>query len=413
MRLGIVDAVRGVLERHFEAVAVEEFEWLQELRSLGYGSYDIAELLLDDMSKSPWIFLKQPEPHRVSIRPDFHIPNCVHQGGKKTSLAPRLITTDLENTDDLKKIIAEHCGLAGVVPKSRNPKAWTGLVTFSGEGRSAASITYDIVDSRRELVARVCEALQRFCGIASYLQDKGLCCNCFTVLRFASVTCSTVIELCTIAFELASDLCVVLQLLIDNWDSLGLISRCLPRLSENANKIIFTICDDNILGNKDDIEFQSCLDKVSLAVQILTLGIYLYSQAHSGAVHPFFLTNSLSHIYLLGTQSPHHKHAKACVRVTPSRLTCMAGVAGDVVNVFGSPEFSEALVTQTAYDLLASPANLAETWDASRLIMDASMPHERGIYAIEVGEGSISAAGEVSEIKDLANTCLSYSDSIY
>jgi len=310
----------------------------------------------------------------------------------------------LENTDDLKKIIAEHCGLAGVVPKSRDPKAWTGLVTFSGKGRSAASITYDIVDSRRELVSRVCEALQRFCGIASYLQEKGLCCNSFTVLRFASVTCSTVIELCTIAFELASDLCVVLQLLIDNWESPGLISRCLPRLSENANKIIFTICDANILGNKDDIEFQSCLDKVSLAVQILTLGIYLYSQAHSGAVHPFFLTNSLSHIYLLGTQSPHHKHAKACVRVTPSRLTCMAGVAGDVVNVFGSPEFSEALVTETAYDLLASPANLAETWDASRLIMDASMPHERGIYAIEVGEGSSSAAGEVSEIKDLANT---------
>jgi len=37
MRLGIADAERGVLERHFEAVAVEEFEWLQELRSLGYG----------------------------------------------------------------------------------------------------------------------------------------------------------------------------------------------------------------------------------------------------------------------------------------------------------------------------------------------------------------------------------------
>lgn len=404
MRLGIVDAVRGLLERHFEAVAAKEFEWLHELRSLGYGFYDIAELLLDDMSKSPWIFLKQPEPQRVSIHPDFHTSNCVHQGGKNTSLAPRLVTTDLENNEDLKKIIAEHCGLAGVVPKSRDPKAWTGLVTFLGKGRSTASITYDVVDSRRELVSRVCEALQRFCGIASYLQEKGLCCNSFTVLRFASVTGSTVIELCTIAFGLASDLYVVLQLLTNNWESPGLISRCLPRLSAIANEIICTICDANVFGNMDDIEFQRCLDKVSLAVQVLTLGIYLYSQAHTGAVHPFFLKDPLSHIYLLGIRSPHHKHAEAYIRVTPSRLTCMDGVAGDVVNVFGSLQFSEALITEQAYDLLASPANLAETWDAWRLIMDASIPYERGIYAIEVGEGFISAAGEISESRDLANT---------
>ena len=404
MRLGNVDAMRGLLERHFEAVATKEFEWLQELRGLGYGFYDIAELLLDDMNKSPWVFLKQPEPLGVSIRPDFHTSNCVHQGGKKANLAPRLVTTILENTEDLRKIIAEHCGLAGVVPKSRDPKAWTGLVTFLDKGRSTASITYDIVDSRRDLVSRVCEALQRFCGIASYLQKKDLCCDSFTVLRFASVTGSTVIELRTIAFRLALDLYVVLQLLINNWESPGLISRCLPRLNEIANEIICTICDANIPDNKDDIEFQSCLDKVSLAVQILTLGIYLYSQAHCGAVHPLFLTNPLSHVYLLGIQSPHQFYAKAHIRVAPYRLTCMAGVAGDVVNVFGSPQFSEGLSTDRVYDLLASPANLAETWDAWRLIMDASMSYERGIYAIEVGEGFISAAGEISESRDLANT---------
>ena len=210
MRLGVVDVVRGVLERHFEAVAVEEFVWLQELRSLGYGYYDIAELLLDDVNKSPWIFLKQPEPKEVSIRPDFHTSNCVHKGGQKTSLSPRLITTDLENAKDLQKIIAEHCGLAGVVPKSRDHKAWTGVITFLDEGQSTALITYDIVNSRRELVSRVCEALQRFCGIASYLQRKSLCCNSFTVLCFASVNGCKLIELRTVKFRLALDLFVVL-----------------------------------------------------------------------------------------------------------------------------------------------------------------------------------------------------------
>ena len=404
IRLGNVDAMRELLERHFEAVAAAEFEWLQELRSLGYGFYEIAELLLDDMNKSPWIFLKQPEPQRVSIRLDFHTSDCVHQGVQKTNLAPRLVTTDLENTEDLKKIIAEHCGLAGVVPKSRDLKAWTGLVTFLDKGWSTASITYDVVDSRRELVSRVCEALQRFCGIASYLQKKGLCFEHITLLRFASVNGSTVIELCTLAFGLALDLYMVLQLLINNWESVGLISRCLPRLSEIANEIIYTICDANIPSIQDDIEFQSCLDKVSLAVQILTLGIYLYSQAHTGAVHPFFLINPLSHVYLLGLQSSHYSNTKAYIRVTPSRLTCTAGVVGENVNVFGSPKFPEALITEQAYDLLASLANLEETWDAWRLIMDANMPYEQGIYAIELGEGFISAAGEISESRDLANT---------
>lgn len=172
IRLGNVDTMRGLLERHFEAVAVKELEWLQELRSIGYGFYEITELLLDEMSKSPWIFLKQPEPHEVFIRPDFHASNCVHQGGKVTDLAPRLVTTELENTEDLKKTIAEHCGLAGVVPKSRDYKTWTGLVTLFGKGQSTASITYGILDSRRELVVRLFEALQRICGITSYLQKK-------------------------------------------------------------------------------------------------------------------------------------------------------------------------------------------------------------------------------------------------
>lgn len=65
--LGNVDAVRGVIERHFEAVATEEYEWIQELKSLGYGYYDIAELLVDDVNESPWIFFNAPEPREVLI----------------------------------------------------------------------------------------------------------------------------------------------------------------------------------------------------------------------------------------------------------------------------------------------------------------------------------------------------------
>ena len=400
---GTVDTVYEVLERHFETVAVEEFEWLQEMKSLGYGYYDIAEILLDNSSNSPWIFFKQPEPKEVSIHPDVHIQNCVHQGGNKITSSPRLIMTDFENAEDLKKIIAEHCGLAGISPKSRDPKTWTGLVTFSGQQQSTASITYNIPDSCHELVSRICEALQRFCGVASFLQERGLCCNSFTVLRYTYVNDEMVIELRPIGFGLAFDLFVLIQILGKDCESPGLMSRYLPRLDEIASEVIYTVCDTNFARNQNGIELQSCLDKVSLAVQILTLGLYLYSHAHTGTVHPFFLINPLSHVYLLGTQSSQHSSARAHIQLTQARLTCMNGVTGDFVNVFGSLHFPEATFDEKGYDLLASPADIAETWDASRYIMDATSPTPQSIYAVEVGGGFISSFGEMKKGKEVAN----------
>ena len=287
--LGNVDAIRGINERHFDAVAADDFEWLQELKSLGYGNRDIAELLLDDMNKSLWIYFSQPTPQDTAILREFHVSSCIHDGGKKADLAPKLIVEPLENNEDMKRLIAEYCGLAGVVPKSRDDINWTGVVAFSGQNQDTASISYNIPGSRCQLISRACEALRRFCGIASYLQKKRLCCNSFTVLRYTSVDGSMAIELRHVEFRLASDLFKVLQLFLNNFESPGLISRCLPQLTRLANDVIRVVCDDHAFANEDVLNFEDCLDRVSLAAQILTLGLYLYSQAHTGSVHPFCL----------------------------------------------------------------------------------------------------------------------------
>lgn len=402
MGFGDVDGLCGFLDSHFEDVAVDEFVWLHELKSLGYESYEIAELLLDDLNKSPWIFLKQPPPRIVSIRPDYHFPNCVHQGGQKSSLSPRLITNDLENTKDLQRIIAESCGLAGVVPKSRDHKTWTGVVEFSDEGLSTALITYDVVDSIRDVVPRVYEALEYFCGIASYLQRKGLCCNSFTVLCFSSIKGCKMIELRTVEFVLALDLFLELQILVKDWENAVLVSKYLPRLNELANKIIRLVSDNNTHAKNDATSFHGCIDAVALAVQILNLGIYLYTQAHIGPIHPYFIVNSVSQVYLLGMQSAEHGYTRAPIRVRQARLTCMAGVTGDAVNVFQLQQLADPSFTGQAFDLLAAPASLAETWDAWGVIIDANTQDEQGIYAIEVGEGYITATGETCESEDPA-----------
>ncbi|KAF6219484.1 hypothetical protein HO133_003951 [Letharia lupina] len=406
LSLGNVNAVRGVIERHFEAVAKDEYDWLEELKSLGYGSYDIAELLLDDFNKTPWIFFHAPEPREVLGFQDLHRPNCVHQGVKEISSAPRLIMTDYENAEDVKRWIAEQCGIAGVVPKSRKLEDWTGDVTFAGDAQSVASITYFIAGSHFDMVSRVCGALQKFCGIVSYLRKKELCCNSFTLLHYAFGHDFPAIELSQVSFEHAFNLLVQTRLLLHNWESPGIVPKCLPELNRTADIIIKTVCDTRIHDREGELDFEKCFHTVSLAVQILSLGLYLYSQAHTGAVHPFFLVHPLLRIGLFGAQPPPLDSEKAHIYVSLSQLTCMAGVTGDLVAVFGSRRCSEAESAQRAYDLLASPEDLADTWDVRRLVTHGGRPDKHTINAVEIGDGLISSTDEFEKSTDHENPIL-------
>ena len=408
------DAVCGIIERHFDAVATGCFEWLQELRSLGYDKDDLTVEVLDYIATSAWIYFSQLTAQDTAILPEVDVSNCIHQGGVKTDLAPKLIMEPLEEHEDLKRLVAEYCGLAGVIPKSplnpkwttkgRNTGAGPGVVHFSSGNLGTASISYNVPRADDELISRACGALRQFCGIASYLQKKCLCCNSFTVLRYTSFDGSMAIELRDVKFRLAFDLFEELQLVLDNLESPGLISRCLPLLTRLANDVIRIVCDDHTFTADDIVNFEDCLDRVSLAVQILTLGLYLYSQAHTGSVHPFYLVNPLLHIYLFGSQSAEQDSDLAHVQVSLSSLTSMSGVTGDRVTVFGSCHDSELPSSDKSYDLLASPEGLAETWKTYRLITDDRTPQGGGIYAIVIGDGLITCAGEVQHSKDLGIT---------
>ena len=394
-QMGHVDAVRGFLERHFDAIAREDFEWLQELNSLGYGFSEMAEILVDDITKSPWIYFDQPVSPKADICLDFHFPGCVHQGLRTFNAAPRLVLDAMEHPDTVRRVIAENCGLAGVAPKNRKPETWTGNASFLDGSQYTALVTYGTLATRHGLVLSVCDALQRFCGVISYLQKRSLCCHNFTLLRHSYVEAIPVIELRQVPFRIASDLLIVLQLLSNNWESPGLLSRCLSRLSELASEIICIVCDSSHPHTSKPIEFKGCIDEVALAVQILTLGIQLYSQAHSGTLQPSCLSKPLSHVYLLGTGSLQSGVLQAHLEVTACRLTCMSGVVGDIVFVFGPVHGPRAhLTADTAYDLVALPEDLAATWDASGFVMDPASPYGKHIFAIEIGNGLVAPTSD-------------------
>ncbi|KAG8527773.1 uncharacterized protein KY384_007927 [Bacidia gigantensis] len=393
LKLGDLNLAQGLLERHFDALATGDLEWLWELRSLGYGSHKIAELLLDDQAKSPWIVFSPPPAQSISIRPDFHVQNCVHWGGQEHSLAPRLNTIQFQKPEDTRRIIAEHCGIAGIIPHSRDYGSWTGSVNFFDGEELTVAITYAMPGSARDLVVRICDALRRFCCIASYLQEKHLSCNSFTILCHTVLERQPVVELQRIEFQTAFSLFVVLSLLLNNWDSPSLITRCLPRLKALAHQILSGVCGSENPVNGDS--FPDCLNQVALAAQVLNLGLYLFSQAHIGILQPFFLLKSLSRIHLFGAESPKEPLTEAPVRLEPINLTCMAGVTGGHVNVFKSTGGGKLDFPEQRLDLFSSPVDLAETWDAWRFVKDTNDPNSENILAVEIAEGFVSFPDEL------------------
>ena len=101
---------------------------------------------------------------------------------------------------------------------------------------------------------------------------------------------------------------------------------------------------------------------MTLTVQILTLSIQLYSQAHSGTLQSSCFSKSLSHVYLLETESLQSEVLQTHLKVTACRLTCMFEVMKDIVFVFESIHGPRAhLTADTTYDLVALLEDLAAT----------------------------------------------------
>ena len=393
-------AVRKVLRERFDLIAEGEYSWLREWDEMGCSRDEIAEFLLEDANDSPWIYFESGKVPRNEIQLETHITGCVHQICSSDVLpADRFhlpsIFSGLMEGNDIRRIVQELCGLAGIVPISRDLEKWTGSVRFEEEN-SVAIVSYALSTDQENpnhhaLVCRIIRALQNFCIAIGQVQVAGLCCSCFTVLRHHSEdhnfrsSQQTRLELWRMDLEPPVRL-------LEELKSLLLLDNIVPSNALQSQNIAIHILkslakDLTISLHTQDVD--DILHLCSLAVQFLCLGFLSYSQAHIGALQPFFLDSPQRKIYLMGSRwFKNSGYVTAELR----NLTCIGRMTRGPVLAFSmvqtnSPTLSE---NEIEHDLLTSAEDLLNTWGPGKFIIRKDF--EENPCGIEIGGGIICAA---------------------
>lgn len=390
-------AVTTILAENFNDVAQLKFNWLHALLDIGSTFEAMAELLIDGESASPWININ----HQISVEsvPSiwFHQENCVHFGGYELDTAPRVINPGAHkgnkaghpiDNSTIKMTISKLCGIAGALPLSPDASYWTSCVRFTGEN-SIAWISYAKEDSPAtpdicDPVLRMLDALQRAYHAVGYLQENGFCCDTFTVLRTQQPSKEKpYVELCRIDMSFIQQLHSALETWGKNNTTENL--RCCASI---ARQIISFIYGED--SKQISLESTSLLDDCALAVQILTVGILSYGQAHTGSLHPEFLVDPLLELHLLGNSL--QSEPVAHVIVSLLELTCMGDMLQKPVLVFrDSSSQSFGSGNGISYDIFASPEDIADTWGPARFIAEInSQAVSPKLYAVEIGGGIIA-----------------------
>ena len=403
-----VQAVKDLLTQAFNNVARDDFNWLHELVEIGYGYLDIAKLLVDE-KKSPWIFIEPIEKSNAGVIIDHHQAFCVHQGGNEVTFSPRLIAEDeafhhignchkfdLTEMDSIKRHVATSCGLAGVIPVLNDRQGWMDAVAFDGNDSAVGSVAYELdlshtTSTIQDCLLRVEAALERLIDIVSWLQENGLCCNSFTILKLSTEIGR--VELIQVPFSLISLLVSKVSYLRSSERDRGIIDSAL-KVAQDILDLVYGAerdCTTPLHLNTLDLESaeRTTIHNCALATQSLCLGLLSYSNAHAGPIKPFFLSRALKRVQLLGieTRVPN----KQCLSADLVELTCFGQMIGNAVVAFACTEIP---AHTRKYDLLASPEDLVDTWGPGRFIKGLSSTKLDRLYAIEIGGGVIRPTAE-------------------
>ena len=385
-----VQAVEDVLARGFNDVAIDDLYWLRELTEIGYGYQDIATLLVDE-KKSPWIFIDPIQRSYAGVIMNHHQTYCVHQGGNEVTFSPRLIAedeADLAEMDSIKCHVATSCGLAGVVPVLNDRQGWIDAVAFDGDDSAVASVAYGLHLSHTTSIIQDCllRVLRRLVDIVSWLQQNGLCCNSFTILKLSAEIGR--VELIQVPFSLISLLVDKVSYLRSSERDRETIDSALKIAQEILDMVYGVEREGKTLLSLETLDLESAeratVHNCALATQSLCLGLLSYSNAHAGPIKPFFLSRALKRVQLLGieTRVPNKQYLSADL----VELTCFGQMIGNAVVAFTC---TETPAHTPKYDLLASPEDLIDTWGPGRFIKGLSSTKVERLYAIEIGGGVI------------------------
>jgi ankyrin repeat protein len=377
--------VQRFLVRNFASAATSDYEWLHELDEAGYSKREIAELLLEDISDSPWIHFT-PQAHvRHRIKTIFHVPGCAHQTSFNIKPQSLLYSEQVHSRSplhtDVRRQVEELCGIGGVVPSSRDASTWHGSVTFE-EQSSVSMITYAAASavarqSRNDLVVRISNVLTNFCTAAAAVQSTGLCCDSFTVL----LRIQNCLELRRVELHNAMKMAFYINLALQDDSTEAAVQRCIQMAEHILQELRVTIPETT--PNAD-------LHYCALAAQFLCAAFLSYIQAHVGSVDPFFLDTPQRKMVLLGSQRVPGDFA---INAELVELTCLAEMTQQLVLAFSSGATSRELRLEggtSRYDVLTNAEDCLDTWGPGYFIHNKANPSK--IHAVAIGGGFVSLA---------------------
>lgn len=381
---GSPQVLTRVLRRDFDGVTEGEYSWLRGLLDLGYNFTEIAELLFEDASDSPWIFYSSDSELTNELEVDMqrHLPGCVHQ--LSLSGAPKMpVTSDNQDPDNAISKIQRLCGLAGITPSSRNREDCNKSAVFEEEN-TIATVSYAHLDSR-SIVSRVRNVLQHLYAAIGQAQFNGLCCESFTVLRHPARIArrpsdDSMVEACRIHFSLVSQL-------LEEFESFPIESELQgPEIPPAAGVLVDLFLESS--GKKGPI---GVLHLYSLLAQVLSLGFLSYVQGHIGHLHPSFLDTPIKRVRLLGCQTSSHPYPY--IEASCQELTCISNMLQGPVLVFTkverlrTPDLISSHPVPQKFDLLINSEDLIDMWGPGWFIK--SSVDSQFAFAIRIGGGVI------------------------
>ena len=375
--------VQRFLARNFASAATSDYEWLHELDEAGHSRREIAELLLEDIGDSPWIYFTPQMRVRHRIQTTFHVPGCAHKASFNTRPQSLLYSEDVYSRSpplhiDVCRQVEELCGIGGVVPSSKDVSTWHGSVTFEDQS-SVSVITYaaasaDARQSRNDLMGKISNVLVNFCAAAAAVQSTGLCCDSFTVL----LRIQDCLELRRIELRHAVKMAFYInKTLQDNTEAA--VQQCVQRAESILQELRMTIPETT-----PNVDLHYC----ALAAQFLCTAFLSYLQAHIGSVDPFFLDTPQRKMILLGSQ---HVPGDFAISAELVELTCLAEMTQQMVLAFSSGTTSREVRLEkgiSRYDVLATAEDLLDTWGPGYFIHNKTDPSK--IHAVAISDGFVS-----------------------
>lgn len=419
LSIGNPKRIQTLLEENFEFVAAGKFFWLKELRELGYGIMDISQLLLSEQNDSPWIYFEPKGKPLVPIIVNYHQHYCVHTGGQDASVNPST-TTAAGSASRLRKYwssstpkdeeiayLEELCGLAGIIPNTRDLEKWIGSAEFKEvEDFLTVSVSfslssvYDFVGNLEhyslQTCSRVSKALDNLCTAIGCAQRSGMCCDSFTILRLNDTQPSQR------NVELARIPVISISEFRKRLSSFMILREFLPRSELEkcyncAKELIWQVLPKRSNRVLQTRSAGDEIDACALATQILCLGFASYIKAHIGIFHPFFLDSPVKTVNLYGSLRLRNTGLPK-VTVSLLRLTCMEDMIQSPVMVFYEHKNEKLANTEKRYDLLASPVDLVDTWGPGKFLTSDSEFSLEKLTCILIGGGVIHPTAKDTKI---------------